>query len=451
MKNIIAIRREGSNKRGEKRVAITPSYAKNIIAWGHKLLVQPAISPDTGDLKRAFPDSLYKKAGSEITEDISRADIIIGLKEIMSKKLVHEKVYYCFSHTHKGQLKNRQMLKTMVEKKATLIDYELIRDEKNHRLITAFTYNAGYAGMVDTLWTLGEKLKRNGIKNPFEKVPQAVEGDDLEHIIRIIKETGRVIKKYGTPEELPPVITAFLGKGKTSYGAQEIYNLLPVENITLSQLPEVFSLGSRKKVYKLVLRKSEIFRLKPNQQVETEKYLKLPVMEKERHYMLNPELYESNLDNVLPYISILMNCIIWSSKYPRALSNELMKSVYKYHKTLITIGDITCDPNGSIEFSKETWIDNPVYIYDPYAETLRDGFDGEGIAVMAVTNLPCEFSADASEQFSKDLFPFLRGIIKANYKGALKDSGLPPEIRRAVIMWNGGFTDEFHYMKNFIV
>ncbi len=450
MKNIIAIRREGSRKRGEKRVAITPSYAKHIIEWGNKILVQPSVSPETGDLKRAFHDSRYRKVGAEITEDISKADVIIGLKEIGAKKIMPDKAYYCFSHTHKGQLKNRQILKSYVENRATLIDYELIRNEKDQRLVTAFTYNAGYAGMVDTLWTFGEKLKRNGIKNPFEKIPQAIEGDDLDHIIKILKETRQVIQKYGTPEDLPPIITVFLGKGKTSYGAQEIYNLLPVETISLSQLPEVFSLGSRKRIYKLVLRKSEIFRLKPGQQMDAEEYSKLNVMEKERHYMMNPESYESNLDNILPYVSILMNCIAWSSKYPRALSNELMKKTYQYHKTLIAIGDITCDPNGCIEFSKETWIDNPVYIYDPYAETLRDGFDGEGIAVMAVTNLPCEFSADASEQFSKDLFPFLKQITNANYKGSMSDSGLPPKIKKGVIMWKGKFTKEFEYMKEYI-
>lgn len=450
MKNIIAIRREGSKKRGEKRVAITPHYAKYIKEWGHRLLVQPSISPETGDLKRAFPDSRYKKAGAEISEDISLADVIFGLKEIGARKIMPDKVYYCFSHTHKGQLKNRQMLKTLVDKRATLIDYELIRDEKNHRLVTAFTYNAGYAGMVDTLWTFGEKLKRSGIQNPFEKIPQAVEGDDLEHIIKIIRETGRVIKKYGTPEDRPPVITAFLGKGKTSYGAQEIYNLLPIENITLDQLQEVYSLGSRKKVYKLVLRKSEFFRLKPGHREKLGEYSGLHVMEKERHYMMNPEMYESNLDNILPFVSILMNCITWSPKYPRALTNLLMKNIFSYHKTLVAIGDITCDPNGSIEFSKETWIDNPVYIFDPYSETLKDGFDGEGVAVMAVTNLPCEFSADASEQFSKDIFPFLKDIIRANYTGEMKNSGLPDEIKRGVIMWKGKFTGEFGYMKSYI-
>jgi len=450
MKNIIAIRREGSGKRGEKRVAITPSFAKQIVSWGHKLLVQPSVSPKTGDTKRAFLDSQYKKAGAEITEDISKAYVIFGLKEVGARKVLSEKTYYFFSHTHKGQLKNRLMLKTLVEKKCTLIDYELIRAVNNSRLITAFTYNAGYAGMVDTLWTFGERLKRKGIKNPFEKIPQAVEGEDLQHIIRIIKEARKQIKKYGTPKEIPPIISVFLGNGKTSYGAQEIYNTFPVDSITLKQLPEVYSFGSRDKMYKLVLRVTDFFRFKEEYKNAVENYNNLAVLEKERHYLKNPGMYESNLDNILPYTSILMNCIVWSPDYPRSLSNELMKNIYKKHITLIAIGDITCDPNGSIEFSKETWIDNPVYIYDPVKGAMRDGFEGDGIAVMAVTNLPCEFSADASEQFSKDLSPFLKKIVNADYKNDLNSSGLPDEIKRGVIMWKGKFTKEFEYMKSFI-
>ena len=116
----------------------------------------------------------------------------------------------------------------------------------------------------------------------------------------------------------------------------------------------------------------------------------------------------------------------------------------------MVIGDITCDPNGSIEFSKETWIDNPVYIYNPITEIEKSSFDGEGIAVMAVTNLPCEFSADASREFNEDLSPYLIPIISAKYNTALSESGLPDEIKRAVILWNGQFTKKYKYMREFV-
>jgi alpha-aminoadipic semialdehyde synthase len=127
-----------------------------------------------------------------------------------------------------------------------------------------------------------------------------------------------------------------------------------------------------------------------------------------------------------------------------------MKNIYSTHKTLIAIGDITCDPNGSIEFSKETYIDNPVYIYNPISENIKDGFEGKGIAVMAVTNLPCEFSTDASNEFSENLRPFLKQIVSARYDGELNESNLPDEIKRAVILWKGQFVKKYSYMKEYI-
>ena len=450
MNNTIGILREAISKKGEKRVAVTPDFATLIVKNGYKLIVQPARNPRTGEIKRAFRDEEYIKAGAEINEDISGADLIFGLKEIPVKKILPEKTYLLFSHTHKGQLKNRGMLKRFIDLRTSVIDYELIRDEHNHRLITAFTYNAGYAGMVDTLWSLGRRLNEKGIKNPFEKIPQAIEGEDLQTIKDLMADAGREISSSGTPDEIPPVITCLLGDGKTSTGAQHIYDLLPVKEITIDQVETIYNSGSRDKVYKLVLPIDEMYRLKDGKAISTEDYLKMSKKQKQHHYLVNPEYYESNLDKVLPFITILMNCTLWESKYPRVLPNSLLKKIYKKRKTLKVIGDITCDPNGSIEFSKETWIDDPVYIYNPLSETIRMGFEGEGVAVMAVTNLPCEFSGDASRQFSKDLSRFLDSIISADYKSSLENSGLPPEIKRAVLIWKGNFTNDFFYMKNYI-
>jgi alanine dehydrogenase len=451
MNNTIGILREAINKKGEMRVAVTPLLASQIVKKGYKLLVQPAENPDTGEIKRAFADNEYVKSGAEIKEDISKANVIFGLKEIPVKRILPEKTYCFFSHTHKGQLKNREMLKKLLELRTTVIDYELIRDESNHRLITAFTQNAGYAGMVDTLWTLGQRLRKRGLKNSFENIPQAIEGEDLQAMKELIAETGRMISTKGTPKEIPPVITVFLGRGKTSIGAQLIYDLLPMEEISLDNLEQTFKRGSRKKVYKLILTINEIFRLKAGQGINKNYYSRMSKKQKRNHYIVNPEFYESNLDKILPYTTLLMNCILWEPRYPRVLRKSLMKEIFNQNKTLVVIGDITCDPNGSIEFSKETWIDDPVYIYNPLSETIKMGFEGEGVAVMAVTNLPCEFSADASRQFSKDITTLVDSIISANYKGSIEDSGLLPEIKRAVIIWKGEFTDDYFYMKNYIV
>ncbi len=450
MKNIIGVLREGLSKKGEKRVAVTPEWAKHIVEWGHKLIVQPAAHPETGENKRAFNDEEYKNAGSEISEDLSPADVIFGLKEIDTDRILPNKTYLFFSHTHKGQQKNRTMLQSLVKNNSTVIDYELIRTNKNIRLVTAFTYNAGYAGIADSLWTLGKRLKLNGINNPFVLLNQAIEEEHLNKAKESFNLAGREIESNGTPEELPPIIVCILGKGKTAQGIREMFDILPHEDISIEQLEEIYQNGSRKKLYALHIDIEEIYRLKKDSQLSGEKYNKLDVEDKWQVYFDHPEFFETNLDKVLPYITVLMNCIIWSSKYPRTTTKSLMKKIYKEHKTLQVIGDITCDPNGSIEFSKETWIDDPVYIYNPETEAITDGFEGEGIAVMAVTNLPCEFSADASIQFGGNLAPFYKNIVSADYKKSFADSELAPEIKRAVIIWKGEFTEEFKYMKRFI-
>ncbi len=450
MKNTIGILREGRSKRGEKRVAVTPAYAKQIVEWGHKLIVQSAFHPVSKDEKRAFHDKEYKNAGADISEDLSPAKVIFGLKEIFHTTILPDKAYYFFSHTYKGQIKNRPMLKKLVERKASIIDYELISDEKGSRLITAFTYNAGYAGMVDTLWTLGKRLKLKNIPNAFEAIPQAVDGQDLASVKNILKKVSEKIKREGTPQNIPPVIVCFLGKGKTAFGAREIFNILPHEDIDLDSLAEVFKSGSRKKLYALQLGTEDSYRLKKSSRFSDSYYDSLHTRDKQKLYMENPGEFKSNLDKVLPYITILMNCITWSDEYPRTVTKSLLKEIYANHKTLKAIGDITCDPNGSIEFSKETWIDDPVYIYNPLTEKIKDGFEGEGVAVMAVTNLPCEFSADASRQFSDDLSLFLKSIVKADYDHSLDESNLPDEIKRAVILWKGKFTKNFGYMKVYL-
>ena len=450
MINTIGLLREGKSKRGEKRTSITPSDAKYIVDNGHRLIMQSGIHPDTGEEKRIFSDSSYKKAGVEISENLSLADLIFGLKEVFHTRILPEKVYYFFSHTHKGQIKNRLMLKKLADEKCTLIDYELMTNKKNERLITAFTYNAGYAGMVDSLWTLGRRLKILGISNPFEAIPQAVDGEDLKNVKNIIEKVGSKVAKEGTPKEIPPIIVCFLGKGKTAFGSREIFNLLPHEDITLDQAENIFNSGSRKKLYALQLDTELIYRLKKKAMFKQHEFEKLQTRGKRHFYLEHPEYFESNLDKVIPFVSVLMNCIIWSDKYPRSITKSMMKKLWPQNKTLKVIGDITCDPNGSIEFSEETWIDDPVFIYNPEKETSKNGFNGRGVAVMAVTNLPCEFSADASTQFSENLKPFLNKIITANYKGSLSDSGLPDEIKKAVLLWKGKFTHEYSYMKQYI-
>lgn len=448
MPKIIGVRREDLSKTGEKRVAITPHTAASLLRANHTVLIQPGIHYLSRENKRAFSDQDYVAAGATINENLSEAEIIFGLKEVEIDALLPNKTYLFFSHTHKGQVKNRPLLKAMMEKKITLIDYELIVDEKNTRLVTAFTYFAGYAGMTDSLWTLGKRWDMRGIASAFSQIPQSIEREDLPKIRKDITAAGTLIAEHGTPLSQPPVVITILGRGKTSAGSQSMLEHLPTEYITLDQLEEVYRSGDRRKVYVLVLGIREMFRPKQGQEYLVEGATK---QEYNRAYTSQPEHFESNMDRVIPFTTILMNCILWSPEFPRLLTRQETASWWTPERTLEVIGDITCDPEGSIQFSKETWITDPVYIYDPETNQQTDGFEGNGIAVMAVTNLPCEFPGDASTQFSSELFDLIHQLAAADHDAAsLSAAGFPEPMRKATILWKGELTEGYRYMEEYV-
>lgn len=90
----------------------------------------------------------------------------MGVKEVPSQAILPNKVYFCFSHTHKGQPYNMPMLKKFTDSQCTLIDYELLTDPAGRRLV-AFGKYAGYAGMINALHGMGLQLLARGYRTPF--------------------------------------------------------------------------------------------------------------------------------------------------------------------------------------------------------------------------------------------------------------------------------------------
>ncbi len=63
----------------------------------------------------------------------------------------------------------------------------------------------------------------------------------------------------------------------------------------------------------------------------------------------------------------MVNCIYWDQSYPRLLTKDFTEQLFKEGKPKLTVvGDITCDPDGSVEIThKGTEIENPVFVYNP--------------------------------------------------------------------------------------
>ena len=80
----------------ENRTPFSPSQISNLLEKfsNLKIIVQPS-------KRRCFKNEDYLKAGAQITDDLSSADIIFGVKEVDISTLIKDKTYLFFSHTSK--------------------------------------------------------------------------------------------------------------------------------------------------------------------------------------------------------------------------------------------------------------------------------------------------------------------------------------------------------------
>ncbi|MDD5766494.1 MAG: hypothetical protein PHW79_09660, partial [Candidatus Marinimicrobia bacterium] len=230
-----------------------------------------------------------------------------------------------------------------------------------------------------------------------------------------------------------------------SRGAQEILNLFPVIEI---QPQEVASLWknpnfSRNHIYKVVFKEEHI--VKP---IRSDMAFDL------QDYYKHPEKYESKFEDYMPYLTVIINAIYWDKMYPRLVTKKYLRTAEIENRVLPLkfIGDITCDVEGSIECNiEDSNPGNPVYVYEPMSQTIRYGYTGKGIVVLAVDNLPCELPKESSAVFSNVLKKFIPSLVKTDFSAQYDALQLSPELKRATILLNGEFTPTFKYMEKFVV
>jgi alpha-aminoadipic semialdehyde synthase len=89
-------------------------------------------------------------------------------------------------------------------------------------------------------------------------------------------------------------------------------------------------------------------------------------------------------------------------------------------------------------------------VYNPFTQKAVVGLEGDGLAIMAVDNLPCELPRESSSYFSNNLKSFIPIIAQADYSKPFDDLDLPPVIKNAVITHLGQLTPHFEYLKKFL-
>ncbi len=431
MKHIIGIRHEDKYLM-ERRVALIPRHVKKLIEeQGLEFIVEE--SP-----KRIFTHQEFEQAGAKIVTDLSPADVVFGVKEMPMTFFEEGKTYIFFSHVIKGQPYNMPMLKVMMEKGVNLIDYEKVTDEMGRRLIF-FGKFAGLAGMINSLWSFGQRLKVQGIDTPFSKLRQSHTYDSLEEVKEEIRQVGLEIAANGLPEEICPLTIGFTGYGNVSVGAQEIAGLLPSMEVSPEEL---LTLKDRKDLPNNVIYKTVFKEWDLSQPNDADKEFDL------QHYYGHPEEYHNVFEQYVPHLSILMNCMYWADQYPRIITNDYLKQLFSAGKPKLTvIGDVTCDPDGSIQCThKGTEIEDPIFVYNPKTNEATMGFEGEGILDMAVDILPSELPRESSIAFSNALIGYVKAIAAANYDVPFADLDIPGPVKRAMILHRGRLTPDFEYI-----
>jgi len=77
----------------------------------------------------------------------------------------------------------------------------------------------------------------------------------------------------------------------------------------------------------------------------------------------------------------------------------------------------------------------------------RDGVEGHGPVVMAVEILPSKLPREASAYFSTILKRFVPTIAHADYSCDFEGLDLPPELKRAIIVYRGALTPAYQYLE----
>ena len=403
----IAIIRE--SRSDDRRTPLVPSHIKELLSTFPDLSI--AVQPSN---HRCFSDQEYEEQGAIITEDLSACNLVLGVKEIEPDLLITSKSYMFFSHTSKIQPDNsaaaqgtpgmdkKELLKEILKKKITLIDYENIRDDLSRRYL-GFGRFAGIVGCYNSLnlylETLGQKpMPRAHELNSYEKLKDNIGKRDFGNARIIITGDGRVARGSLEFLEFANIQKVLPDEYLQNNNSSAIFCNLPTSAYVSNKDGNVFDL---------------------------------------QQFINAPEMYISVLDKYMPSTSMLISSHYWDPKSPRLFEK---KDIEKYNN-LKVIGDITCDVNGSIPTtSRPSTIIDPYYYID--RTTLQEiNQHNQALAIMAVDNLPSELPKDSSKEFGD-------GIVKEVLPYILeKDDG---RIKKATITENGYFLPSYKYLTNYI-
>jgi alanine dehydrogenase len=384
----------------DARSPLTPFQCAEVIGKGvHRVVVQ---SSNT----RSFADSEFVHFGVPLTDNVDDCDVILGVKEVPIENLISNKIYFFFSHTIKKQPYNKNLLRAILDKNITLIDYEVLTDKNGMRLI-AFGKFAGMVGAHNALWTYG---KRTGTL----VLPRMGDCKDYKEVKHFYENTP-----------FPDARIVLTGTGRVANGAAKVLDDMGFRRISPAN-------------YQLLPAKGKVYtQLGVTDYAEKNDGSSFT----EQEYFDHPENFIIHFDKYYSSADIMINGIYWDSKAPAFFD---VKEMSNANFNIKVIADITCDiaPESSIPSTIEAaTIENPVFGFNPRSQKKTAPFLEDGIDMMTIDNLPNELPRDASEAFGEQFF-----------KAILPELGHPDSdiLARGTIASNGELTPRFKYLTDYV-
>jgi alpha-aminoadipic semialdehyde synthase len=413
------IRKEYKNE-WEKRTALVPKDTAELVKQGLPVRVEPS------DI-RVFSDEAYSQLDIPLGDGPAESEFVIGIKEPPVNSILPGQVHLAFSHTIKGQDYNMGLLQKFIDEKATLIDYEVITGDNGKRTI-AFGRFAGIAGAIDSFFVAGKKYTKKGQVSCLSDIKQTWQYDSIHDIKAEFKKID--------VNQGEPVQVLIVGTGNVGKGSEEVCQWLGLPKIDIQELldGDTPPQGS----WYAVASSRHINTAIDGSDFDMQDFIYRGI-----------EGYTSCFDKLLGKFQILLQTPYWTKKYPKHLDKQRMLA--HKDKLPLVIGDISCDIDGSLECtSRISDIDNPAYTYDVEKDTEQDGIHADGISVMAIDNLPCELSMDASEYFSAILKDYSPNLLSMDLNKPFDDCGLVSDLEKAVIVYKGELTPNFKYLQPFL-
>ncbi|MGV2828944.1 NAD(P)-dependent oxidoreductase [Myxosarcina sp. GI1(2024)] len=396
----VVIVREGKIE-SDNRVPLTPKQCRYLLDNYRdvEILVQPS-------QERSFSDSEYLSQGIPVTENLEMCELLLGVKEVPINLLLPNKTYLFFSHTIKKQPYNRELLRSILQRRIRLIDYECLLNEYGKRVI-GFGRWAGIVGAHNALLTWGRRSGEFLLK-PMHQCHDWAEA-----------------QTYYQNLPLSNIKLVVTGEGRVASGATEVLDLMNIKRVS----PQAFVSQNFSEAVYTQLTVKDMYRKEGEASFD------------ETDYYRYPEQYESIFECYIHTADIMLNGIYWDRRIPVFFTKEDMK---RKDFTIQVIADVTCDlaPDSSIPSTiRASSIDEPIYGYDPVLERETEPFKEHCIDIMAVDNLPNELPRDASEDFGNQLISIVwPELIQADSQ----------TIYEATIALDGDLNKPYEYLRDYV-